>query len=249
MSLTRLEKKLQEHSLPNANCNTRYEEAKLIARTYARLENAMAVLTNVACDCSFICYGHLGNVLGLDIDNNETEVPSLWEKKILERVHPDDLIEKFAWELKYLTFLESIDSHEKSQYTLQHILRFTNATGEYVYLRHRVIYLDYDPESHVVLTLCLYNATDNDAQYAPGIINTLNGSVVSTSCNEMASLLSEREIEVLRLIGAGLSSKMIAQRLCISTHTVNGHRQNLIKKLHVGNTSEAYSVAKQLGLI
>lgn len=249
MSLSLLEKKLQEHSLPNALCNKRYEEAKHIARTYARLENAMAVLTNVACDCSFICYGQLGYKLGIDIDNNETEVPSIWEKKIFERVHPDDLIEKYAWELKYLTFLETVAHSYKSQYMLQHVLRFKVSPSEYVYLRHRVIYLEYDPENHVVLTLCLYNATNNDSQHSPGIINTLTGSIVPTSNNEMLSLLSKREKEVLRLIASGLSSKMIAGSLCISTHTVNGHRQNIIKKLHVGNTSEAYSVAKQLGII
>jgi len=43
--------------------------------------------------------------------------------------------------------------------------------------------------------------------------------------------LSEREIEVLKLIGQGFTSKQIADQLFISIHTVNSHRKNLLKKL------------------
>ena len=42
--------------------------------------------------------------------------------------------------------------------------------------------------------------------------------------------LSEREREVLILVAQGLSSKEIADRLCISIHTVNSHRKNLTRK-------------------
>lgn len=42
--------------------------------------------------------------------------------------------------------------------------------------------------------------------------------------------LSEREGEVLVLIAKGLSSKEIADRLCISIHTVNTHRKNITHK-------------------
>ncbi len=42
--------------------------------------------------------------------------------------------------------------------------------------------------------------------------------------------LSDRETEVLVLIAQGLSSKEIADRLCISIHTVNTHRKNITHK-------------------
>ncbi len=42
--------------------------------------------------------------------------------------------------------------------------------------------------------------------------------------------LSEREREVLILVAQGLSSKEIANRLCLSVHTVNSHRKNLTHK-------------------
>ncbi|MGB3463638.1 MAG: response regulator transcription factor [Cyclobacteriaceae bacterium] len=43
--------------------------------------------------------------------------------------------------------------------------------------------------------------------------------------------LSEREYEILALIGKGLTSREISEKLFISIHTVNSHRKNLLKKL------------------
>jgi DNA-binding NarL/FixJ family response regulator len=50
------------------------------------------------------------------------------------------------------------------------------------------------------------------------------------------SKLSEREIEVLRLIRKGLSSKEIAKELFLSSRTVEVHRSNILKKLKLKNT-------------
>jgi len=49
--------------------------------------------------------------------------------------------------------------------------------------------------------------------------------------------LTEREIEILRLIGKELSSQEIADKLFISFHTVESHRANLMSKAGVKNTA------------
>ena len=49
--------------------------------------------------------------------------------------------------------------------------------------------------------------------------------------------LSEREKEIVRLVAEGYSSKLIADQLFISFHTVNTHRKNIICKTHSRNTS------------
>ena len=49
--------------------------------------------------------------------------------------------------------------------------------------------------------------------------------------------LSEREKEIVRLVAEGLSSKLIADQLFLSFHTVNTHRKNIICKTHSKNTS------------
>ncbi len=51
------------------------------------------------------------------------------------------------------------------------------------------------------------------------------------------SKLSEREIDVLKHIKEGLSSKEIAEKLFLSARTVEVHRSNILKKLNLKNTA------------
>ena len=55
------------------------------------------------------------------------------------------------------------------------------------------------------------------------------------NCSGIA--LSERELEIIRLISDGLTNKEIADGLCLSTHTVNTHRKNIMTKLGLKNTA------------
>ena len=64
------------------------------------------------------------------------------------------------------------------------------------------------------------------------------------------SILSpNREAEILRLIQKGLLSKEIADKLCVSIHTVNIHRQNLLRKLGVQNSIEAIRIGYETGIL
>jgi predicted ATPase/DNA-binding CsgD family transcriptional regulator len=60
--------------------------------------------------------------------------------------------------------------------------------------------------------------------------------------------LTVREIEVLRLLALGLSNKLIAERLVVSPHTVNGHLHSIFRKLAVHSRSAAtrYALDHQL---
>lgn len=53
------------------------------------------------------------------------------------------------------------------------------------------------------------------------------------------SLLTDREIQILRLIGAGLSNKDIAEQLTIELHTVKNHVHSMLTKLGVRRRGEA----------
>jgi DNA-binding NarL/FixJ family response regulator len=61
--------------------------------------------------------------------------------------------------------------------------------------------------------------------------------------------LTERELEVLRLVGKGLANKAIARELVITERTVKFHVSAILGKLDVGNRTEAVRVAVQRGLI
>ncbi|MHA4741997.1 LuxR C-terminal-related transcriptional regulator [Dyadobacter sp. MSC1_007] len=63
------------------------------------------------------------------------------------------------------------------------------------------------------------------------------------------SNLSKRELEILHLLAEGRGSKYIADKLFISFHTVNTHRQKMIKKTDTKNTGGLVQFAVFNGLI
>ena len=61
--------------------------------------------------------------------------------------------------------------------------------------------------------------------------------------------LSEREVEVLKLIAKGASNKLIATTLCIGESTVKTHIQSIFQKLEVNDRTEAVTEAIKKGII
>jgi DNA-binding CsgD family transcriptional regulator/tetratricopeptide (TPR) repeat protein len=61
--------------------------------------------------------------------------------------------------------------------------------------------------------------------------------------------LTPRQIEILRLISAGLNNQAIAERLFISEHTVHRHVANTLTRLNVSSRSAAVAQAGRLGLL
>ena len=66
---------------------------------------------------------------------------------------------------------------------------------------------------------------------------------------EPTEVLSEREMDVLRLVTKGLSNKDIAEELCLSIRTVQGHLGNIFNKLQVGSRTEAVVRALKEGWV
>jgi len=61
--------------------------------------------------------------------------------------------------------------------------------------------------------------------------------------------LTKKEIEIIKLLTDGLSTKDIAAKLFLSGHTVNTHRRNILKKLKFNNTSELVMYAVKKGIV
>jgi LuxR family maltose regulon positive regulatory protein len=61
--------------------------------------------------------------------------------------------------------------------------------------------------------------------------------------------LSERELEILRLIAQGLSNQEIGERLFLALDTIKGHNRRIYDKLQVQRRTEAVARARELGLL
>ena len=62
-------------------------------------------------------------------------------------------------------------------------------------------------------------------------------------------ILSSREIEVLEWVVKGLTTSQIADQLNVSTHTINSHRKNMLKKLGLTSPVELIVYAVKTGLV
>ena len=70
----------------------------------------------------------------------------------------------------------------------------------------------------------------------------------SNLLDESRPILSEREIEILKLIAHGLKNKAIAEELKISENTVKYHLKHILQKLNLKNRAEAAAYSVQSGL-
>jgi LuxR family maltose regulon positive regulatory protein len=61
--------------------------------------------------------------------------------------------------------------------------------------------------------------------------------------------LSQRELEVLRLIAEGLSNQEIGERLFLALDTIKGHNRSIFEKLEVKRRTEAIARGRELGLL
>ena len=90
---------------------------------------------------------------------------------------------------------------------------------------------------------------------AKGIKNVLMEDVVNNeqklaykaTCDALN--ISEREIEIIKLIAEGCINKEIADKLFLSNHTINTHRKNIMQKLGINNTSGIVLFAVKEGIV
>jgi DNA-binding CsgD family transcriptional regulator len=88
-----------------------------------------------------------------------------------------------------------------------------------------------------------------DALVGKGKESPYSPPLRSEAVPHRAGTLTSREFQVLALIGGGLTTSQIADRLGISSKTVEGKRQSLFTKLGVQNQSAAVSIAIRTGLL
>lgn len=82
------------------------------------------------------------------------------------------------------------------------------------------------------------------------LVNIKTGNIINIPIVDNPYItLTKREKEVLQMADEGLMSKEISDKLYISIHTVNRHRQNILEKMKVNNLPEAIEYAKRLGLL
>lgn len=84
---------------------------------------------------------------------------------------------------------------------------------------------------------CVYNG---DKFIQPSLIPFLNSKLIARDIDrDKIEVLSNRELEVLKLVAAGYSNKDISDKLCISERTVKNHLSNVFKKIECSDRTQA----------
>lgn len=101
-----------------------------------------------------------------------------------------------------------------------------------------VFYEDTAPELFLKGLLALHN---NELWFTRDVMTRFimddhNGDVLAQKAR---SILTEREIEILSHVAVGCKNEVIADKLCVSPHTVKTHLYNIYKKINVTNRLQA----------
>ena len=223
-----------------------YETAdagRQIAKVYSMIENAVAVLSDMRTDISYMYSGGFAATLGLE------ESHSIWEKTVLERVHPDDLRNKYLHELCFFNFMKKQPLASRGRYCYAGKLRMKDRDGNYIFVLHRIFYVTDSSDGSFPLSLCLYTPLVSDIPANGLIIDTISGKAAELQMETGRDILSRREAQILEMIDKGLTSRQISESLSISVHTVSRHRQEILSKLQVRNSVEACRTARELQII
>ena len=162
------------------------------------------------------------------------------ELDIEKLVHPDDLevvrrIDKKVWE-----FLDTLPEKEKLTYKYIYEMRVLDRR-KYVRMIYQMRILAFKDDNFLgmgIIDLAPEQSANTSVRFQ--IKNCLTDEIVPFAIESATDvLLTPREREILALAKEGMFSKEISEKLNISIHTVNRHRQNILEKLQVDNIIEA----------
>lgn len=187
----------------------------------------------------------------LGLDGNE-----LLEKGMQyfwSRIHPDDIqgwLESLNQLMKFTLTEIPVGSRKLMSYTWNY--RFKNSDDQYVNIIQNTTPLEFDSEMKPIIGLAHYTVVDPRLEFpisaSAKLLNSQNEYETiyfnSFSQKLLSNGITNRELDIIRLLVLKKTSKEIAEKLNISPNTVDTHRRNILKKLNLGSTGELIGMIK-----
>jgi DNA-binding CsgD family transcriptional regulator len=171
----------------------------------------------------------------------------------VEKFHPEDLAKLTALSVTMFKLFNAFSREEKLSHKMISEYRMLNSDKNYVRLIEQYQMIELDNTGQMWLMMGVVDISPNQEEYSGikcQLLNFKTGQFVPVEPAPAVQVdLTKREIEILKLVKAGLLSKEISNRLSISLHTVNTHRQRFLAKLGANNSVEALMFATKFGLI
>ncbi|MFD2540795.1 LuxR C-terminal-related transcriptional regulator [Lacinutrix gracilariae] len=187
----------------------------------------------------------------IGIDANELKAKGM--RYFWSRIHPDDID---VWLSALNSLMEftiggiNAEERQKANYTWNY--RFKNANGDYVNIIQNTTPIAFNSEMKPIIGLAHYTVLDPNIKMqitaSAKLLNNKNEYETIYFNNHSQKLLegglSNRERDVVRLLVLNNTSKEISEKLSISSHTVDTHRRNILKKLNISSTGELLGMLK-----
>ena len=90
---------------------------------------------------------------------------------------------------------------------------------------------------------------EGETYWGEGVAELLLKGAQTENEQGFAITLTEREMDVLRLLAEGLTSKQIGEQLFVAGSTVDTHRRNMLAKFEVENTMQLVRAAQRAGIL
>jgi DNA-binding CsgD family transcriptional regulator len=192
---------------------------------------------------------NFGKLLGYKPSDFEELNHQFFESKI----HPDEKHQLAINGISILKMFNAFSSDEKLNHKVIYEYRMLNSENKYVRLIEQYQILELDKTGQIWLMFSFVDVSPNQDENSPvksQLLNFRTGNFIPFDIPEKAELeLTKRELEILKLVKQGFLSKEISDKLLISVHTVNTHRQRFLEKLGANNSIEAVIFASKYGLL
>ncbi len=187
----------------------------------------------------------------LGLDPNELKEKGM--RYFWSRIHPED-IEFWLQALNSLMkfTLSEIPKEKRQDASYTWNFRFKNAQNIYVNVVQNTTPLIFDSENKPIIGLAHYTIMHPDVklditasakllndqqEYETVYFNSFSQKLLHDS-------VTNRERDIIRLLILDKTSKEISEKLNISSHTVDTHRRNILKKLDITSTGELVGILK-----
>ncbi|QCR21489.1 LuxR C-terminal-related transcriptional regulator [Pontibacter sp. SGAir0037] len=172
-------------------------------------------------------------------------------------LNPEDLSKTWKLLKNIWDFIMAVPAPDRVQYKFSYDYRILKPDGKHLRVLEQNTVLQQDRKGNITRMLGMCSDISNwkkSGNQIASVVSAKDNSCVFFSPDKAAQqsaqqLLSKRELEIVKLVAEGYSSKIIAEKLFISFNTVNTHRQKIIEKTHTRNTGGLVQFAISNGLI
>lgn len=177
-------------------------------------------------------------ILGVDRDY----VSKQGIKVMQERVYPEDFMKCLDITQQAINHYSNMKEEERYSTQFRFFFRMKQSDGLYNWVMQSNRLIQWDPSLPPLDLAYIVELFDQThPMKVIGVLKTNRRTIEILPQGEMGKLdvLSSRELEVLRLISIGLTTKKISEKLTIAENTVKAHRRSILAKLDVKNMMHA----------